>query len=61
MNTKTHINATNMNMYLTSSSIEEFNESEKTSKTAWGTNEIEEFSQYELVKSIKAKVSSGEW
>jgi hypothetical protein len=48
-------------MYLTSSSIEEFNESEKTSKTAWGTNEIEEFSQYELVKSIKAKVSSGEW
>jgi hypothetical protein len=53
--------ATNKNIYLTSSSIDEFNESEKISKTAWGTNEIEEFSQYEFVKSLRAKVSSGEW
>jgi len=46
---------------LTSSSIEEFKESENISKTACGTNEIEALSQYELVKSFKAKVSSGEW
>jgi predicted nucleic acid-binding protein len=47
-------------MYLTSSSSEEFKESEKISKTACGTKEIEELSQYELVKSFKAKVNSGE-
>jgi hypothetical protein len=32
-------------MYLTSSSTEEFKESEKISKTAWGTKEMEEFNQ----------------
>jgi hypothetical protein len=32
-------------MYFTNSSIEEFKESEKMSKTAWGTKEIEEFNQ----------------
>jgi hypothetical protein len=42
---KTQINATNMNIYFTSSSIEEFKESEKISKTAWGTNEIDALSQ----------------
>jgi hypothetical protein len=45
MKTKTQINAININMYLTNSSIEELSESEKTSKTAWGTKEIEEFNQ----------------
>jgi hypothetical protein len=32
-------------MYLTSSSTEEFRESEKMSKTAWGAKEIEALSQ----------------
>jgi hypothetical protein len=32
-------------MYLTSSSTDEFRESENISKTAWGTNEIEALSQ----------------
>jgi predicted nucleic acid-binding protein len=58
---KTHMKATNKNMYLTSSSTEELRESEKISNTAWGTKEIEELSQYELVKSLRANVSSGEW
>jgi predicted nucleic acid-binding protein len=53
--------ATNKNIYLTSSSTEELRESEKISNTAWGTKEIEELSQYELVKSLRANVSSGEW
>jgi hypothetical protein len=47
-------------MYLTSSSIEELIESEKTSKTACGTKEMEAFTQYEFAKSFRAKVNSGE-
>jgi PKD repeat protein len=59
--TKTQTNATNITIYLTNSSIEELIESEKTSKTAWGTNEIEAFTQYEFAKSFNANVNSGEW
>ena len=51
----------NMNIYFTNSSTDELIESEKTSKTAVGTYEIAELNQYELTKSVTAKLNSGEW
>jgi hypothetical protein len=37
--------ATNMNIYLTSSSIDELRESEKISNTAWELEETDELNQ----------------